>query len=77
MRAYENTAKTRRKIGFNEEQAIQLVAFNLGRGYTPTFEDWFDNNEKLDLTKIFDCASQQFKFDFKQRVTNGSVNNCY
>jgi len=72
MRAYENTAKTRRKIGFNEEQAIQLVAFNLGRGYTPTFEDWFDNNEKLDLTKIFDCASQQFKFDFNKYGNNST-----
>jgi hypothetical protein len=66
MRAYDNTAKRRKKIGFDEERSVQLVAFNWGRGNAPTFNDWFDDNEKLDLHRIFDCKSQTFKFDLAQ-----------
>jgi hypothetical protein len=48
-----------------EKKLIHQIVYNIGRNGYPTFEDWFDKKQKLNIDKIFDCNSG-VKFDWSE-----------
>jgi len=48
-----------------EKKLIDQIVYNIGRNGYPTFEDWFDKKQKLNIDKIFDCNSG-VKFDWSE-----------
>lgn len=40
-----------------EKKLVDLIAYNIGRDGHPTFENWFDKKQKLNIEKIYDCNS--------------------